>query len=221
VDYTVEKGSTKVTLLPAGIARLQASNEGISTTLKAVFSDGYVVLTTILIKDTSLPKPVTQPGGVTDKTPDTGANSDTGSDDRPLVSIKTAGGSTVTAKAGDKISTIPAPTKKGYAFNGWFTAKKGGKQLSPSAVVKADSKIYAQWTAQKYTVKYNANKGKVKVKSKKVTYASKYGKLTKPTRSNYTFKGWYTKKSGGTKITASSKVKITKTTTLYAHWKRK
>lgn len=42
------------------------------------------------------------------------------------------------------------------------------------------------------------------------------GVLPVPTRTGYVFKGWYTKKSGGTKITA--KTKVTKDVTWYAQW---
>lgn len=43
-----------------------------------------------------------------------------------------------------------------------------------------------------------------------------------PVRKGYVFKGWYTKKSGGTKITAAKKVTITKgkTQKLYAQWSK-
>jgi uncharacterized repeat protein (TIGR02543 family) len=51
-----------------------------------------------------------------------------------------------------------------------------------------------------------------------VTYDAKFGTLPVPTRDKYKFLGWYTKTSGGTKITASTKVKITKDTKYYAHW---
>ncbi|MDR1293330.1 MAG: InlB B-repeat-containing protein, partial [Clostridiales Family XIII bacterium] len=44
------------------------------------------------------------------------------------------------------------------------------------------------------------------------------GKLSVPTRKGYTFKGWYTKKSGGKK--ANSKTKATKSAIYYAHWKK-
>ena len=40
--------------------------------------------------------------------------------------------------------------------------------------------------------------------------------LPEPTREGYTFAGWYTKKKGGTKVTAATK--FTKATTLYARW---
>ena len=40
--------------------------------------------------------------------------------------------------------------------------------------------------------------------------------LPEPTREGYSFAGWYTKKAGGTKVTASTR--FTKATTLYARW---
>jgi len=43
--------------------------------------------------------------------------------------------------------------------------------------------------------------------------------LPTPTKEYYTFAGWYTKKSGGTKVTASTK--FTKATKCYAHWAKK
>ncbi len=51
-----------------------------------------------------------------------------------------------------------------------------------------------------------------------VIYASTYGTLPTPTRAGYTFNGWYTASSGGTKITSSSKVSITANQTLFAQW---
>lgn len=72
--------------------------------------------------------------------------------------------------------------------------------------------------ASKITVKFNANGGSVKTKTKKVIKKKKYGTMPNPTRSGYRFTGWYTKKSGGKKKTKSSKVTASKTHTLYAHW---
>jgi uncharacterized repeat protein (TIGR02543 family) len=46
------------------------------------------------------------------------------------------------------------------------------------------------------------------------------GKLPKPKRTGYIFKGWYTKKTGGKKVSASTLYRITKNLTLYAHWKK-
>ncbi|MCR5665937.1 MAG: InlB B-repeat-containing protein [Eubacterium sp.] len=69
-------------------------------------------------------------------------------------------------------------------------------------------------------VKYNVNGGKLSGKKSFTAYAyKKVGTLKTPTRKGYTFKGWYTKKSGGKKVTKKTKLK--KNTTLYAHWKKK
>jgi len=70
----------------------------------------------------------------------------------------------------------------------------------------------------KYTVKFNGNKGKVTDTSKTVTVKSKYGTLPKAKRAGYKFAGWYTKKSGGTRIKSTTKCKLKGNQTLYAHW---
>jgi uncharacterized repeat protein (TIGR02543 family) len=76
--------------------------------------------------------------------------------------------------------------------------------------------------AQKYKVTFNTNGGKaIAAKTKIVTKGKKIGKLPKATRKGYNFKGWYTKKNGGKRITANTVVKFTKNTSLYAHWARK
>lgn len=84
--------------------------------------------------------------------------------------------------------------------------------ISDSQYVEASSKI---------KVSFNANGGKVAKKSKTVKYKKKYGKLPAPTKSGYKFVGWYTKKSGGKKVTAKTKVKTSSKHKLYAHWKKK
>jgi hypothetical protein len=80
--------------------------------------------------------------------------------------------------------------------------------------------LYAHWAGKKYKVKFNAGG---KTQSKTVTYGAKYGKLptVRDKTGKFKFRGWYTKKNGGKKITAKSTVKITKATTLYPHFKRK
>lgn len=71
------------------------------------------------------------------------------------------------------------------------------------------SKIYR-------SVKFNSNGISKKVPNKKVESGHKIGKLTTLSRKNYSFKGWWTKKSGGSKISANTK--ITKNVTFYARW---
>ncbi len=88
--------------------------------------------------------------------------------------------------------------------------------------VTADHSIKAYFAANKYKFTFNKNKGRtiVGAKSKIVTYNSKVGKLPRAVRTGYKFKGWFTKKSGGTKIASSTKMVFAKNTVLYAHWSK-
>ncbi len=75
-------------------------------------------------------------------------------------------------------------------------------------------------TSFKITFNKNAKNAKLssKDKTKTVKKGSTYGKLPTPTRTNYYFLGWYTKASGGSKVTASKVFQGTGNQTLYAHW---
>ena len=118
---------------------------------------------------------------------------------------------------------LPTPTRTGYTFAGWYTAKSGGTKIEASSTVSITSEqtLYARWTAKTYTVTFDANGGTVSTSSKSVTYDATYGDLPEPTRTGYTFDGWYTAESGGTKIEESTKVSITSAQTLYARWTAK
>ena len=68
-------------------------------------------------------------------------------------------------------------------------------------------------------VTFNANGGSVGTASTTVYSGFQYGSLPTPTRSGYTFDGWYTAASGGSKVTSSTIVSTDANHTLYAHWK--
>ena len=142
------------------------------------------------------------------------------------VTFNANGGSVSTASktvtSGSTYGTLPTPTRTGYAFAGWYTAASGGTQITASSAVSitANQTLYAHWTANTYTVTFNANGGGTpSPASKTVTYASTYGTLATVSRSGYQFLGWFTAASGGTQITDSTTVSITAAQTLYAHWK--
>jgi len=71
-------------------------------------------------------------------------------------------------------------------------------------------------------ITWNGNSGKIGTKKTTTTTVkkgTKIGKLpTTPKRVGYAFKGWYTKKTGGTKITKNTVAK--KKVTYYAQWKK-
>jgi len=68
------------------------------------------------------------------------------------------------------------------------------------------------------TVLFNANGGNVSTTSKTVIYGKSYGGLPIPTRSGYSFDGWYTERDGGLRVTEITPVTAKSDHTLYAHW---
>ncbi len=113
---------------------------------------------------------------------------------------------------------ITNPTRVGYTFTGW-TRSGGSMSDTLFTMGSGNASLTAGWKVNTYTVTFNANGGMTPTASKSVTYASTYGTLPTPTRSGYTFNGWYTAASGGSQVTASTKVSITANQTLYARWK--
>lgn len=111
-------------------------------------------------------------------------------------------------------------TRTGYTQTGWATSDGGSKayNLSGSYTANKAVTLYPVWTANTYTVTFDANCGTVSQTSLQVTYDQAYGELPTPTRPGYKFDGWFTKASGGTQIESATTVNITTTQTLYAHW---
>jgi uncharacterized repeat protein (TIGR02543 family) len=117
--------------------------------------------------------------------------------------------------------SLATVTRTGYTLNGWFTAPSGGVQITSGTTVSitAAQTLYAQWTANSYTVTFDGNGGGTpSPMSKSVTYDSTYGSLATVSRTGYTFNGWFTAASGGTQITSGTSVTITSAQTLYAQW---
>lgn len=116
--------------------------------------------------------------------------------------------------------TLADPTRTGYTFDGWFENADctGDKVTEIPADATGDKTFYAKWTANKYTVTFDANEGTVTPESQTVTYDGTYGELPTPTRSGYKFLGWFTDLTGTDRVTADNKVSITANQTLYAHW---
>ncbi len=119
--------------------------------------------------------------------------------------------------------TLAATTRTGYAFAGWYTGATGtGTQVTATTVVAtaADHTLYAKWTANSYTVTFDAQGGTAaSPASTSVTYGSAYGTLAGTARPGYTFGGWWTDAGGtATEVTAATTVAITAAQTLYAKW---
>ena len=112
--------------------------------------------------------------------------------------------------------------RSGYTFAGWNTASNGGGTsyaAADSYTANAAVTLYAQWTANTYTVSFDANGGGAPSPTTiSVTYNSAYGTLATTSRAANTFMGWFTAASGGTKVDAATIVATAGDHTLYAQW---
>ena len=133
-----------------------------------------------------------------------------------------ANGGTVETKPqtvtyGSAYGELPTPTREGYTFVGWYTKQNGGTKVMADTKVTtaANHMLYAYWTLNVYTVKFDANKGMVTPTEMKVRHGGAYGKLPTPTLDGYTFDGWYN--DNGMQVKPEDVV--TASHTLFAHWK--
>jgi len=132
-----------------------------------------------------------------------------------------ANGGTVTHSSSQtdtdgRLSSLPAPTRIGYTFNGWYTASTGGTLVTTNMVFTTNTTIYAQWTGNIYTITFNANGGAVTPSSGQTSTDGRLLSLPEPTRSGYTFSGWYTASTGGTLVTTNTV--FTTNATIHARW---
>lgn len=127
---------------------------------------------------------------------------------------------TMTALSDVALGTLPTPTRTYYTFNGWFTEASGGTKVTASSKFARteDITLYAQWTLNSFVVTFNANGGSVSTTSLRAYCGKSLGTLPTPTRDYYTFNGWYTAASGGTKVTSSTTYSTAANITLYAQW---
>ena len=136
-------------------------------------------------------------------------------------------------KLGDSSEDIQIIVKTGSEFtapaSGGLTRPDGntgnyfkwlgsdGKLYAPGDNVPADvTALTVQWTAPTYAVTLHANGGSVSHASMTTGADGKLASLPTPTRSSYSFNGWYTEKNGGTKVTTDTV--FSANTTVYAHW---
>lgn len=144
---------------------------------------------------------------------------------------------------GRSYGTLPTPTKSkvGYTvtFKGWFTASSGGNKVEETTTVtnESDHTLYAQWeeTPKSYTVSIDACGGVITFPLnsgwgssieknsafRSIQYGSAYNLPTTVTKSGYTFLGWYTAETGGSKVESSGTMLTASNHTLYAHWELK
>ena len=118
---------------------------------------------------------------------------------------------------GAKLTAPAAPTKEGYRFGGWYYDNNGGKakwDFDTDTVTRAMA-LTAKWV-QTYTVAFDTNGGSA-VNPVTVDAGSTVTKPADPTKSGYTFGGWYKDSTLQTPWDFANGT-VTADTTLYAKW---
>lgn len=149
------------------------------------------------------------------------------------VTFNSKGGTAVSSQVvnyGGK-ATAPSsnPTKTGYTFDKWVTTDGGSTAFNFSTTsITADTTVYAKWTAKTSALTFNLNGGSGTAQTGlTATYGSAMPSYTnaKPTKTGYTFAGFYDAQSGGTQYYTSALASAknwdkntTDGTPLYAHW---
>jgi uncharacterized repeat protein (TIGR02543 family) len=91
-------------------------------------------------------------------------------------------------------ATLSAPTRNGYVFGGWYSDSSLATAMTklPNDTKYSDKAIYAKWTPQTYTITYYLNGG-TNSSQNPTSYTTESPSLyfNDPTRTGYTFGGWY------------------------------
>ncbi|MFM6968503.1 MAG: InlB B-repeat-containing protein [Microbacteriaceae bacterium] len=120
---------------------------------------------------------------------------------------------------------LPQPSRPGHHFDGWSLDSLGvsgilgveGDDFTPSV---SPTNLYAQWTADIYSVNYDPQDGTVDRSSDDFTYGGRLIILPTPTLEDYAFDGWNTEPdgSGQTVGYGDDDFEPASSLTLYAQW---
>ncbi|RJS60688.1 InlB B-repeat-containing protein [Bacillus sp. PK3_68] len=109
--------------------------------------------------------------------------------------------------------------KTGYTFTGWNTKSDGtgiAYKAGDSFTIEQNITLYAQWKLNQYTVTFNVDGG-TSIESAVVNHGETLIKPLDPSKTGYTFAGWY-KDSQLTDAYHFDRDTITQDTTLYSKW---
>ncbi len=149
----------------------------------------------------------------------------------------TGGSDSVNATYLANMPSAVAPTRVGYAFQGYYSLANGlgtkyyNADMSSSHAwnIEDNGTLYAYWVGNKYTVTFNKQGGSGGTNSIVATYGANMPTLgvSAPTRRGYIFKGYYeyanangTKYYDGPNLTSVHTLDKASDITLYAYWEQ-
>lgn len=148
--------------------------------------------------------------------------SDTQDDTQTEIMFDAAGGKcevgSLFAECGEPLGELPLPVKNGFIFEGWFD-EYGVRYDETSICPQCGTLLLtAEWTPITCQLRFDPCGGSVTSRQKSYTAGKKLGALPVARKNGYTFKGWYTSKKGGTRVSYSTILKDVKDRTFYAHY---
>jgi uncharacterized repeat protein (TIGR02543 family) len=118
--------------------------------------------------------------------------------------------------AQNQLTSLPAPARTGFTFDGWFTAATGGALVTTNTVFNSNSTIHARWTAITVTFNPNGSGASVNPSSASVNSYARLASLPTPTRAGFVFAGWFTAETGGVSVTTDTI--FSENSTIFAQW---
>ena len=137
------------------------------------------------------------------------------------VSFNSQGGNAIEAQSvpfGEKASKPIDPSREGgWMFEGWYREAGG---INPwhfeNDRVRQDTVLYARWKAETYSVVFHSLGGS-EVEPQQEGYGAKVARPANPTRTGYSFVGWYRDEAGTNAWNFDSET-LTGNLALYAKW---
>ena len=137
------------------------------------------------------------------------------------VAFESNGGTAVASqrvKEGNTVTEPAAPAREGYIFGGWYADEALTQEYDFSQPVTAPTSIYAKWTEDTtvyYTITFESDGGS-EVTSQRIAEGLTATEPATPSKSGYTFEGWYADEALTTLYDFSAP--ISTNLTLYAKW---
>src|SRR5690554_4732681 len=109
------------------------------------------------------------------------------------ITFNSLGGSSVeplTVNYNEAIIAPEEPTRTGYTFSGWYSDESLTNLFIFTSMPASDLTLYAKWDINSYTVTFNSLGGS-NVEALRVNYNEAIIAPEEPTRTGYSFSGWY------------------------------
>jgi len=118
---------------------------------------------------------------------------------------------------------LPAVSRDGYGFQGWWTAHTGGNQIFTNTPITSNLNLVVRWDQiPNVTITFDGNGGTPATQTRTVQAGQTIGDANMPTasRANHNFLGWWTTPSvGGFQITGTSH-QMMENQTFFARWQQ-